>query len=156
MNIRTVILLFVALCISLPVFSQNSEKKDREQMRKEFREFKIKFISQEIELNSDQKKEFADLYSQMENERHQLFIYTRGIEKKLKKDGNATNEDYAKVSEALVQCKIKDGEIEKKYDEKFATFLSPKQIFKMKQAEDKFRRKMKDIHRKHRHGAKRK
>jgi len=40
-------------------------KRSRAEMRREFKEFKIKYIAQEIELGASQIQEFTELYSQM-------------------------------------------------------------------------------------------
>ena len=39
----------------------------------------------------------------------------------------------------MADAQVKASQIERNYDEKFATFLTSKQIFKMKEAEHKFR-----------------
>lgn len=111
-------------------------------MAKEFREFKIKFLAQEMDLSSDQAEKFSDLYAQMEEERFRIFQDTKSLERRIKKNPNASDADYEALSNAITNARLKDVEIEKAYDAKFATFLSRKQIFKLKEAEDAFRRKM--------------
>lgn len=143
---RKILLIILAMVLGIGTLcAQEKVKKSREEMRKEFREFKIKFIAQEIDLQEDQQKQFAELYDQMCDERMKIFEQTRRLERKVKKDSNATEEDYASVSRALTEAKEKDAAIEKKYDAKFSTFLSSKQIFKMKAAEEKFRKKMSEM-----------
>lgn len=129
------------------IYAQNSEHKkgDGEKMRKELDEFKLKFVAQEIELRDDQKKQFVQVYSQMQQERGKLFSDTRRMERQLKKNSNATDADYAAVSKAVTEAREKDAQIEKKYDEQFAKFLTSKQIYKMKAAEEKFRKKMEEM-----------
>ena len=48
----------------------------------------------------------------------------------------------------MLNAKEKDAELSKKYDDKFSKFLSPKQLYKMKEAEESFRRKMQEMRRK--------
>lgn len=144
----------MALVVLATVFSASAQKKDskakREEMRKEMRDFKVKFIAQEIDLQESQSKRFVELYNQMSDEKDRLFHETRKMEKRIA-GGEATDEEYAQASRVLTEAKEKDAEIEKKYDAKFSTFLSAKQIFKMKGAEEKFRRKIHEMHsRKHR------
>ncbi|MDE6338281.1 MAG: hypothetical protein K2K97_00660, partial [Muribaculaceae bacterium] len=81
----------------------------------------------------------------MGDERMQLFEEIRRLEHKLKKEETPSEEDYAKVSKAITDAKEKDAEIEKKYDSQFSKFLTSKQIFQMKRAEDKFRQKMSEM-----------
>ena len=69
----------------------------------------------------------------------------RSLKKKLKKNPDATEEDYQKVTDSMNKAKAEAASIEKEYDEKFAEFLSQKQIFKMKSAENEFRQKMEEM-----------
>lgn len=121
---------------------------DKEAMRREVQEFKLKFLAQEMELKEDQQKKFFELYNQMDAEKVKVFKETRALEKKLNAAANASDAEYEAVSKAITEAKEKDAAIDKKYDEKFATFLTSKQIFKMKSAEEKFRAKMREMHHK--------
>lgn len=145
---RRILMIFLValMAMSVPAMAQNARKgKPTEKMWKEMQEFKLKFLAQEMELKDDQQKKFVELYSQMSSEKRQLFNETRKLEKKLQDDKNASDSEYAAVSKALTEAKEKDAEIEKRYDDKFQTFLSAKQIFKMKAAEEKFRMKMHEL-----------
>lgn len=115
-------------------------------MWKELQEFKIKFLAQEIDLKDDQKERFAELYNEMTQKRMDCFKETRSLEKKIKdlKD-KASDEDYKAVSEAMDKARTQDAEIERQYDEKFSEFLTSKQLYKLKQAEGKFRDKMAEM-----------
>ena len=115
-------------------------------MWKELQEFKIKFLAQEIDLKDDQKDRFAELYNEMTQKRMGCFKEVRNLEKKIKdaKD-NASDEDYKAVSEAMDKARQQDADIERQYDEKFGEFLTSKQLYKLKQAEGKFRDKMAEM-----------
>lgn len=106
----------------------------------------MKYLAQEIELKDDQKARFDEVYDEFMQAKHANFKEIRRLEKSLKSD--ASEKDYKDVTEKIADLRIKDAEIDKEFDAKFATFLSQKQIYKMKVAEDKFRRKMMDMHRK--------
>lgn len=101
-------------------------------------EFKLKFISDEIELKDNQKKEFYELYNQMETERRAIFKRIKAAEKKIKDNKNASEADYEKASEEISAARAEMNQVEAKYELKFSSFLSKKQIFKMKEAERKF------------------
>lgn len=117
----------------------------RYEMAREVQEFKLKFLAQEMELRDDQQKRFFDLYNAMSEEKFKVFTEVRRLESQLKNNPNATEAEYAAVSDAITKAKARDAEIEKKYDDQFSTFLTKKQIFKMKAAEEKFRRKMHEM-----------
>lgn len=141
-------LLFIL--ITLVSFGNAFAQKDKDpkEMRRELMEFKLKYIAQEIDLKEDQQKKFFELYNQMTSERVKVFKETKALERKITSDGNASDADYEALSKAITSAREKDTAIEKKYDEKFAQFLSSKQIFKLKAAEEKFRKKMHEMRRK--------
>ena len=106
---------------------------------KEFKEFKMKFLAQEMGLKEDQQQKSLDLYAQMMSEKNKVMKEAFDMKREVENKKNATDADYKAASDALTDARIKDSQIEKKYDDKFATFLSQRQIFKMKEAEQKFR-----------------
>ncbi len=145
---RFVKIIFIALFaigFANASFAQGKNQKSREEMRKEIEEFKIKFIAQEMDLKDDQKEAFAELYSKMNQDRLKAYSQAIQLERKVRKSKEATEEEYAAASKAMKEAKDKDTEITQKYAEKFSTFLSNKQLYKMKEAEDKFRRKMEEM-----------
>ena len=136
------IVIITLLAGVLPGYAQDKPKKSRAEMHKEMVEFKTKYIAQEMELTDEQKEKFAPLYEQMDRERWQLFCETRALEKKLKNDKTATDADYEAAVKAMNQAREKGAEIDKNYNEKFKKFLSAKQLYKMKEAEDAFNQRM--------------
>lgn len=141
-KLSLLILLVVAAVI--PALAQNKGR-DHSRMRREVHEFKLKFLAQEMGLKEDQQKKFFELYNQMTEEKVKVFRETKALEKKLSDSANASDAEYEEVSAAITAAKEKDAEIDRRYDEKFSKFLSPKQIFKMKAAEEKFRKKMHEM-----------
>lgn len=120
-------------------------KPNRAEMRKELRDFKLKFLAQEMDLKEDQQKRFFELYTQMSDEKEKLFKDTRDLERKVEKGENVTEEEYEAATNAITSARQKEADIDRKYDAKFVTFLTKKQVFKMKGAEEKFRRKMHEM-----------
>ncbi len=138
---KTLLLTLGILLACISVYAQPRHTHNPKFFKEVF-EFKLKYLAQEMDLKSDQREKFVELYKKMWDEKHALFVEVQKLEKSVKDNKNATDEDFQKVSEAITQAKSKDAEIERKYDEQFATFLTPKQIFKMKNAEESFREKM--------------
>lgn len=153
-----IIILLPAFLFLLPLQNANAQQdsaKSREEMRKELDEFKMKFIAQEIDLKDNQKEQFVELYSKMNAEKRKVFSNAMKLERKLRHSKDATESEYAAASKAMAEAKVKDQEIERRFDEKFSAFLSSKQIFQMKIAEEKFRRKMESMRgKKHRPSSK--
>ena len=143
-----ILALLAILTFTSPLAAQNKHRgKDRAEMKREIQEFKLKFLAQEMDLEESKHKQFFDLYTQLEEERQKVIRDTKALEKKLKNVEDATDAEYEAVSKAITSAKEKEAEIEKRYDEKFSQFLSPRQLFKMKSAEQKFRDKMREMRR---------
>lgn len=142
---KRIILFAVVLLLACSVSFAQKKHGNKAEMRKELRDFKMKFLAQEMDLKEDQQKKFFELYTQMSDEKEKLFKDTRSLERSLRDKKDATDAEYERVSDAITQAKAKEAEIDKKYDAKFSQFLSKKQIFKMKGAEDQFRHKMHEM-----------
>lgn len=110
--------------------------------KKEFKEFKIRYLAQEIELRDDQKSLFVPLYTQMMEEKDEVMKVPISMQRRLDKMENASDEDYRRASEAMSNARIKENEIDQRYEEKFKQFLTPKQMYKLKEGERKFRDKL--------------
>ncbi|MBD5226545.1 MAG: hypothetical protein HDR95_02085 [Bacteroides sp.] len=140
------ILLIIALCIaSLSMFAQGPGKPPSPEKSREFMEFKIKYLAQEMELKADQRERFTELYEKMWGEKRQLFSKAHQMEKKLRSGKDVTDEDYDRYQDLIDETRAKDLEIDKRYDAEFLKFISKKQLFKMKDAERKFMDRMREM-----------
>lgn len=136
----------ILLTIILGCFTLSAqERKCKDEMFNEIKEYKMKFLAQEMELTSRQQPKFFELYDKMMKEKHNVYKEARALGKKVKNNANATEADYEALSTARNKAKAKDQEIEKRYEAQFATFLSAKQIYKWKEAEEKFRKRMHEM-----------
>lgn len=138
-------LIFILFCVIslLPASAQHKGPKDADhaKMRKEYREYKMKVIAQELELKGEVRNRFFEVYNEMSDERGPLMHELGTLRRKIKNGENITDEEYKAINKAMAEGKEKDARIEQKYDEKFATFLSPKQIYQMKGIEERIRKK---------------
>lgn len=137
-------LFFLIGCFSV-VSAQVHHGKKNDKMYEEIQEFKMKYLAQEMELKDDQKDKFYKLYDEMNEKRLEVLKPAWSLEKKLKKNPSASEEEYQQAAEAMTKAKDQCAAIEKEYAEKFSQFLTQKQIFKMKEAEDQFRKKMQEM-----------
>lgn len=133
-------IIVLAILSAIPMAAQDKGGLTPEK-RKEYRDYKMKFLAQEMGLKEDVRKKFFEVYNQLSDERLEVRRNMHSINHKIK-DNTATDSDYA----ALNRLKEQDAEIDKKYDAKFAAFLSSKEIFKMKEAENVFRQKLYEMH----------
>lgn len=139
-----ILILLMAVVFALPSFSQAKKKhNDRDSRRQEMLEMKMNFIADEMQLNDAQKKQFFEVYAQMENERRAVFKKIKKAEKTIADNKDASEADYDRASREIAAARAEMTTIEQQYDDKFATFLTKKQIYLMKTAENKFLDKMK-------------
>lgn len=144
---RFYILLFMAFTFSVVTFAQGNRHGNGKHngRHKELVEFRMKFMAQEMKLDKDQQKKFYSIYPEFLKEKREATSAVRKMEKKIKNDKNATEADFKALEDARSKAKNTELNIEKKYDAKFSSFLSSKQIYKWKEAENKFREKMKEM-----------
>ena len=138
---RNILVALLAFIFIFPALAQkdNKGKPTKEEMRK----FKLEFLAEQMELADNQKAKFNEIYTQMENERWAVFKKMKEAEKRIKDSKNASESDYEKASKEINQARQQMSVIESNYDKKFEAFLSKKQIFKMKEAENAFMERMK-------------
>ena len=137
--------------------AQKDDNGKVEQRMREVQEYKMKFLAQEMELTEAQKKKFFEVYNEMSEAKKNCYKTAMQMERKIKHDKTASEQDYQQVTEALNKANTEWAESEKLYNDKFAEFLSQKQIYKMREAEATFRAKFdemkhnrkKDNHKRH-------
>ena len=121
--------------------SVNTEK--RRQFFKELRDYKHNYLAKELSLSKDQQQKFFPVYDEMEDNVAEMNEETRLLEKKVSDNmEDATDLELDKATEALYELKIKEGETEKDYAEKFKSILSKKQLFQLKNTERNFNREL--------------
>lgn len=138
-------LLMIIGCLSTAAAQGHGGKKQHDNMFAEIQEFKMKFLAQEMELKDDQKEQFFQLYDEMSRKKWECMAPAWKLERAVKKNAAATELDYQEAAAAMTKAKEECSAIDRQYDEKFATFLTQKQIFKMNSAEDEFRKKMQEM-----------
>ncbi|MBQ4291889.1 MAG: hypothetical protein II752_04040 [Muribaculaceae bacterium] len=145
--IIVVILSLAALSVSAQ--QRGRQKPDREKWFQELREWKHQFLIKEVELTEEQQPKFFAVYDAMQNEILAIHDGTRNMEKKLSLNKQASDLEYEKMAEALIEVKIKEGEIQKRYLDKMKTVISSRQLYKLQVAEKKFIRMLNRQHNKH-------
>jgi len=135
------ILLLAVIGIST-AFAQGKGNGSRAKWMREMKQTKLEYLSKELSIKQDQKIKFTELYNAMQAELYKLRTETNSMRKNVQENGNATDLEYEKAAEALFEFKIKEGNIEKKYFEKFRTVLTPQQLFLFKKAEKKWMKEL--------------
>ncbi len=136
-------LIALAIVLAYSIAPAQSKDNNKRQWTQEMLEAKHDFIAEQLGLNKAQRDKFMPVYEAMEKEVFAVNRTAREQAKQVSSDSkNATDQDYYNAARAMSQAKVKEGEIEGRYFEKFSKILSKKQMFQLKQAELKFRRQM--------------
>lgn len=135
---RIVSILIMVIAITAAATAQNGRTKFATDMY----QAKHEMIIEELGLTPTQQKQFMPLYEQMEREIYQVNRNARALASEVEKKKNPSDRDYEVAASALSNTRMREGEIEAKYFEKFSKILSKKQLFQLKQAEVKFTREM--------------
>ncbi|MBR1882925.1 MAG: hypothetical protein IJ808_07960 [Muribaculaceae bacterium] len=134
---KRILLLFLILGATCAAHAQ-----DRAKWTSDMLEAKHKMLVEEVGMTPTQQEQFLPLYEAMENEIFQTNRNARTLAASVEKKKAPADSDYLQAAEALSNAKMREGEIEAKYFEKFAKILSKRQLFLLKQAENKFTRTM--------------
>lgn len=142
--IISLMLLFALFTLSFTTSAQQRpEPRERKVWMKEMQQYKNDFISKKLQLTDDQKARFIPLYNSMDaeirktqDEAEKLYRQTK------KKESGVSDLEYEKAAEAAYELKGRENEIEMRYFKQFKTILTPKQLFKLKDAERDFTRQL--------------
>ena len=122
--------------------AQSNDRPQRSEWGSKMLELKHEMIQKELEMTPAQKEQFMPLYEAMDQEIYAVNREASELERKISAKTDATEDEYFQAAEAMSNIKIKGGEIEAKYFDKFSKILSKKQMFLLKSAENKFTREM--------------
>ena len=135
---RIVAILTLVLVLATAAMAQNNRSKFATDMY----QAKHEMIIRELGLTMTQQKQFMPLYEQMEREIYEVNRNARVLASEVEKKKNPSDREYDAAASALSSTRVREGEIEAKYFEKFSKILSKKQLFLLKQTEVKFTREM--------------
>ena len=136
---RIVAIMILVLTIASAATAQSN---GRTKFATDMYQAKHEMIIQELGLTPTQQKQFMPLYEQMEREVYEVNRNARALAYEVEKKKNPSDRDYEAAASALSNTRMREGEIEAKYFEKFSKILSKKQLFQLKMAEAKFTREM--------------
>ncbi|MCM1504882.1 MAG: hypothetical protein NC127_06780 [Muribaculum sp.] len=148
-RIITAFMLCLILATGMPALAQGpgDKRPDRKEWFRQMREYKHDFMAKELCLSKEQQGKFFPLYDDMEQKLHRIQHESMEMENKINRSqSGVTDLEYEKAAEALVEVKGKEAAIEEQYFAKFKSVLTPKQLFKLKQAERNFTRELMKQH----------
>lgn len=136
------VLVSIILLGSLTAFSQEV-KKDLKMQKEKIEQRKIAFLTQKLELTTEEAQEFWPIY----NEMHKKIKENRSSMKKLYapiKEGKTDLDDaaYRIIIQDSRENEVKSLEMKNEYGDKMAKVIGYKRIFELRMAEKEFKKKL--------------
>jgi Spy/CpxP family protein refolding chaperone len=135
------LLLIILFLLSIPTFAQHNEDEKNEQIKA----LKISFITNELELTSDEAARFWPVYNAYDDKQFELrHKKMRSFKDKMNNE-NLNKMSDKEASALLAQMESNEDElcqIRKKFMSSLNGILSPIKIIKLKKAEVDFNRKL--------------
>jgi len=138
------LLLFGLISANISLFAQRDDKRKAE--FEQFKEKRVAFITEAMELNAEQANAFWPLYNEWQDKKFEL---NRQMRKavfdfmRAEKAGNThTESEYRDMVNLSTQYKINDAKLEEEYLDKFSKVIPYEKIFRYQQAELQFARQM--------------
>lgn len=138
--ILTLLAIFVLSIASVSAAPQDKQK--RQAWYNNMIQTKVDYLAKQLAMTPDQKTKFEKSYKEMAAETSKLANETRAMEKSVSSKASPTDLEYEKAAEAMAEFKSKEGAIELKYYKQYKTFLTKKQLFQLKIAENKWMREV--------------
>lgn len=131
-------MLFCLALMTAGVVSAQDKKGDHASKKEELEAQKVAFITNKLDLTSEESKAFWPVYDEKEKEVKEVRKKIREKVKEGKDMDNMTDEEVKKMMEEVLALKKEELEIEEKYNKKFQEVLPVKKVAKLYGAERKF------------------
>ncbi len=125
--------------------NKSHDGKSHAEMRRELREYKLKFLSQEMELDDATKAKFAEVFEDNFEAQCKLFREQHKAKKELDAKAKPSDADYEAYQKVQSSVKQREQALDSQYRAKLEKILNPKQMYKLQQGEEKFREKMQEL-----------
>lgn len=144
--------LFLIALLLIP-FLGNSQGDDKEDRDDKIERLKIAFITQKLDLTSEEAEKFWPIYNEMEKKIKELRKANRSIDKELYDNyDKLSDEDAKKKLNTIFENETKETTIRKEYAEKIAKVIGSKRTLKLLSLEHEFRRELLETLRENRQG----
>ena len=130
----TLISFLIAIILAPCALAAQSTAAQRARWMEQIRKTKFEFFTKEVNLSKEQQNQLFPLYEEMEKTIYKMNSEAEALMKKT----NASETEFEAAATAMAKTTLQQGEIELDYFNKFSKFLSKKQLFLLKQAEEKF------------------
>lgn len=124
------------LIFSAAAFAQRGER-GGEDMRQQIHDAKVSMISNRLKLTTEQSEKFWPIYNEFSEKRRGLRREQRKVINE-RRDGGLTDKAALENLKEVQELKQKEVDLEKQYQERFLTVISPSQLAELQSAEKSF------------------
>lgn len=135
-------LFFVLLLVNTATGFAQSRHEQREEKKEKIQALKIAFISNELNLTTEEAQVFWPIYNAYEKEIDAVRKERRTYHKELRKDDNLSPERSYQLAESIFNTEKKESNIRLNYLAKFSTVLGKKKAVKVFTAEERFKHEL--------------
>jgi len=136
------VLLFIVMALSIIPFTLQAQNSDNNRSfrlsREEFEARHQSYLTKYAELTESEAAKFFPIYNELQEKRRE---YSEAAQKMMRDlhGENVSEAQYKSIMESLANNAIANETMEKMYLDKFKDVISYKKIFKIKEAETRFR-----------------
>lgn len=135
--------IFLVLISALSFAQPPGDREPSEEQREKIKSLKIAFLSEKLDLTSDEATTFWPVYNEFDKKRHAIRKKERTLMKELKKTPDAITDNNAdKKIDELLGLRQEAIDLEKSYKSKFIDQLGAKRTLTLYLAEKQFHREL--------------
>jgi len=136
-------LIIATLLFSSASFLAQGQAGEQEHPNKEkIKSMKIAFITEKLNLTSEEAQQFWPVYNEYESKRDELRKEKKMDRKEGKTNTNPSDEEIKKQIENRFETRQKELDLDKEYDTKFQTVLPIKKVGELYSAREAFKREL--------------
>lgn len=138
LRIRTIILIAIIALTASSAAAQQPAPGNNDKIVAQLKPYKHDFLIKHLDLSKEQQRTFLPLYDKMDEELLKINEETRRLERNVSENKDASETEIEAASRAVFEQKIKEGEVELSYYEKFKDVLTARQLLMLKSTERRF------------------
>jgi hypothetical protein len=132
------------------LFSQNGSFKSKNEKKERIEAMKIAYITEKLDLSSDEAKVFWPVFNNYEKEQHELRQEKKNMEKKSKEKWKSEGRSLEKMTERdldvymerVVEFRDKENQLKRKYYIEFKKVLEPYKILLLYESKREFKKEI--------------
>lgn len=138
-------MLVMVLAVTVSAHAGEQKKRpstpaERQKWEAEMTDYKHDILARELDLKDEQKTQFFALYDALDRDRRALYAKARHARKAVNAKAKASDGELVEAARLEVEAAQGVGNLEMKYFNEYKKVLTPRQLFKLGDAERKIMR----------------